>query len=893
MAKKKVVEETIVENILPSTLDELMGDRFDIYAKDVIQDRAIPDVRDGMKPVQRRIIYGMWKTGNVHEKPTKKCAHIVGEVMGKYHPHGDSSIYNALVRMSQPWNMRLPLIDFQGNNGSMDGDGPAAYRYTEARLAAVSHELIRDLEKDTVDMALTFDDTEFEPVVLPARFPALLVNGTTGIAVGIATEIPPHNLKEVVDAVIYRIGHPNCPIESLMRFVPGPDFPTGGIIYQSQGLQDIYLTGKGRIDVVGKTEVVTNDEGVTQIIITEIPYGVVKSQLVFQIDKIRHDRAIDGIDEVRDETDKNGLRIAIDLKKGFKPEAILAYLMGKTDLKTGYSANMVCIVDGRPLTIDLLSYCDAYIAHQEDVLTRRCKFDLKKSLDRLEIVEGLLKAASIINEVIDVIRHSKDKADAKINIQNAFGFTPNQSEAIVMMPLYKLSNTDIVIVTKEKNDLDAFIADLREILGSIDKLHRLIISDLKEISKKYGDDRRTSIEEENTDLRQVNRRDLIAVEDVMVAVTRDGYIKRSTMASWKGSSGHNGAKPGMKAGDTLIYCGQCVTTDFMLMFTNKGNYLYVPVHLLRANKWLDEGQHVNYAISLPPDEKIVKAFAVRKFRDDLNVAIVSKDGQIKRTKLSSFPVIRINRPIRAMRILTDDEVVDAVITSGDSNLLVMSDSGLAAFYNENLITLSSTSSSGVKAGSFHGAEVAALLAFDPDESGKVLLYTDLGNVRVFSTNNIEAGPRLGKATVLFKSFKKEPHRLIYACKVGDKEAPYTIVATLEDGGYQNIVAEDFLLTPMDKYAKRENNFPKNERIAYMHKESNEVITKETKSFAPPAPETPEGEEGLEGEAQPSEAPEDPDKLQSEYVHDTSVPAADDQPVATKFEQISIFGDDDF
>ena len=895
MSKKKVVEETIVENILPSTLDELMGDRFDVYAKDVIQDRAIPDVRDGMKPVQRRIIYGMWKTGNVHEKPTKKCAHIVGEVMGKYHPHGDSSIYNALVRMSQPWNMRVPLIDFQGNNGSMDGDGPAAYRYTEARLAAVSQELIRDLDKDTVDMALTFDDTEFEPSVLPARFPALLVNGTTGIAVGIATEIPPHNLREVTDAVIYRIGHPNCPIESLMRFVPGPDFPTGGIIYQSQGLQDIYLTGKGRVDVVGKTEVAVNEEGITQIIITEIPFGVVKSQLVFQIDKIRHDRAIDGIDEVRDETDKNGLRIAIDLKKGFKPEAILAYLMGKTDLKTGYSANMVCIVDGRPLTINLLSYCDAYIAHQEDVVTRRCKFDLVKSLARLEIVEGLLKAADIINEVIDVIRHSRDKADSKANLEARFGFTPNQSEAIVMMPLYKLSHTDVEVLTKEKGDLDAFIADLRETLGSIEKLHRLIIADLKEIAKKYGDDRRTSIEEENTDLRQVNRRDLIAVEDVMVAVTRDGYLKRSTMASWKGSNGHNGAKPGMKQGDTLIFCGQCVTTDYMLMFTNKGNYLYVPVHLLRANKWLDEGQHVNYAISLPPDEKIVKAFAVRKFRDDLNVAIVSKNGQIKRTKLSAFPVIRINRPIRAMRILTDDEVVDAVVTSGDSNLLVMSASGLAAFYNENLISLSSTSSSGVKAGSFHGSEVAALLAFDPEENGKVLLYTDLGNVRVFSTNNIPVGPRLSKATVLFKSFKKEPHNLIYACKVLDKEAPYTLTVTLEDGDYFDVVAEDFLLTPMDKYAKREDNFPKNERIAFVHKASDEVITNEIKSYAPPVSEIPEGEQPLEAGEEgidPGEGSPASERLEGEFVHDASL-QSDDQPVATKFEQISIFGDDDF
>ncbi|MDY6094400.1 MAG: DNA gyrase subunit A, partial [Candidatus Enteromonas sp.] len=375
MARKKTPEPVVIqENIIPSTLDDLMGDRFDIYAKDVIQDRAIPDARDGMKPVQRRIIFAMWKTGNTVDKPTKKCAHIVGEVMGKYHPHGNDSIYEALVRMSQTWRVRAPLIDFQGNNGSMDGDGPAAYRYTEARLAALSQELIRDIEKDTVDMGLTFDDTEFEPTVLPARFPNLFVNGSSGIAIGMATEIPPHNLTEICNAIIYRIQHPNCPIESLMRFVPGPDFPTGGIIYESQGLSDIYLTGRGRIDVVSKVEISQNESGDNQIIITEIPYGVNKSVLVHSIDKLRHERTIAGISEVRDESDKSGLRIAIDIKEGFKPESILAYLMQKTQLRSSYSANMVSIVGGRPLTLNLLSYCDTYIAHQVDVITRRCRY---------------------------------------------------------------------------------------------------------------------------------------------------------------------------------------------------------------------------------------------------------------------------------------------------------------------------------------------------------------------------------------------------------------------------------------------------------------------------------------------------------------------------------------
>ena len=388
MAKRKKEEEVIIpETIEPATLDDLMGDRFGIYAKDVIQDRAIPDARDGMKPVQRRIIYAMYDTGNTIDKPTKKCAHIVGEVMGNYHPHGDTSIYDALVRMSQPWNVRLPLVDFQGNNGSIDGDGAAAYRYTEARLAAVSQELVRDLDKNTVDMVLTFDDSKKEPSVLPGRFPNLLVNGAKGIAVGIATEIPTHNLSEVIDAVVYRINHPNCPIEKLMEFVPGPDFPTGGIIYKSKGIEDIYRTGRGRIEIASKCEIQTND-GVKQIVITEIPYQVVKSKLVGEIDQLRHNKTIAGIDEVRDETDKTGMRITIDLKKDAKEEAILAYLMAKTELRTSYSANMVAIVDGRPKTIDLLSYCDCFIAHQVNVITRRSRYDLDKDNARLSIVNG-------------------------------------------------------------------------------------------------------------------------------------------------------------------------------------------------------------------------------------------------------------------------------------------------------------------------------------------------------------------------------------------------------------------------------------------------------------------------------------------------------------------------
>ncbi len=865
-ARRKIDNEPIIENIEPSTLDELMGDRFDVYAKDVIQDRAIPDARDGLKPVQRRIIYAMYNTHNTIDRPTKKCAHIVGEVMGKYHPHGDSSIYGALVHMSQKWAMRLPLIDFQGNNGSVDGDGPAAYRYTEARLAAVANEMVRDMSKDTVDMELTFDDTEFEPSVLPSRFPNLFVNGSTGIAVGIATEIPPHNLKEVCQAIIHRIKHPRCPIESLMAYIPGPDFPTGGIIYESQGLKDIYLKGKGRVDVVSCYHTIENEDQTAQIIITEIPYGVVKSSLVRSIDEIRHDKKIDGIEEVRDESDKDGTRIVVDIRKGFKADAVLAYLMGKTQLKTGYSANMVAIVDGRPQTLNLSSYCDTYIAHQIEVITRRTKYDLKKDEDRLEIVLGLIKAYSIINEVVATIRASQDKADSMNNLMAKFAFTQPQAKAIVEMPLYKLSHTDIATLEQERDALQNEIAELKAILADPNKRNNLIVEDLRNIAKTYGNDRRTQITEEKENLTSVDKRDLIAKEEVILTVSRDGYVKRSSIASWRSSGGLTGALPGLKAGDALIYEGNCLTTDFLVAFTNLGNYLYVPVHLLKANKWLDEGVHVNNAISLAEGEKLVRAFAIKSFREDLNFAILSKLGQIKRARLSDFPVTRFNRPIRIMRLLRDDEVADVALTCGNSTLVLVSKIGQCSRYNESQVPMNVGISSGVKAAAFKGNHAVSLMAFSPEElDGKFFIVTDLGNVRVVSLNNIPEGERLTKATLLYKCFKSEPHTTVFGDKVGDKASPYSLYANLSDASRYEISLANWNLTPMEKNAKREESFPKKETVLSVNRRAKDYIDESIVSYASPVSE--EGEAALP-ESEEIEKP------------------------AERFEQISIFGDDD-
>jgi len=843
MAKKivKPLPAPVKENISTQTLDDLMGERFGIYAKDVIQDRAIPDARDGMKPVQRRIIFDMWKTGNTSDKPTKKSAHIVGDVMGNFHPHGDASIYDALAHLSQDWRLRYPLVIFQGNNGSMDGDSPAAPRYTEAKMSALSNELVRDIDKDTVDMELTYDDANFEPTVLPAHFPSLFVNGSEGIAVGLATSVPPHNLREVTSAIVFRIKHPSCPIDDLLRFVPGPDFPTGGIIIADSGLRQIYETGRGRVAISSKIAEVTNEDGSKQLIVSQIPYGANKSELVGQIDKIRHDKIIPGIEEVRDETDRKGLRIAIDLKADAKEDAIKKFLLAKTGLMQNYSANIVAIVDGRPKTLNLMSYCDCYIAHERDITIRRSKFILNKDETRLSLVDGLIKAVSMLDKVVAVIRKSADKADSKLNLQKAFGFTEDQSEAIVMMPLYKLSHTDMGVLEAEKATLEKEIASLKEILADPAKIDDVIIEDLQAVAKQYGDKRRTEIKgAEAIDL-EIDKRDLIAEEDAFVAVTREGYIKRSSLKSWKGSGGQNGVKPGIKPGDCLIYNGQCKTIDFMLLFTNLGNYLYIPVHEIKETKWNDEGFHVNTLVSVKPEERIVRGFAVRDFRSDLYIVLLTKHGIIKRVQLSSFPVVRRSRPISAIKLLGSDELVGAEYTTGNSEVFVASCDGNAIFYNENDIILTNPHSGGMKAGAFKGTDLAGLLSFAPEERGKILLLTDRGSNRVYDLSHIKEASRLDKPTSLYNMFKSEPHELLYLAKVGAKTAPFNLEIVLQSGERKDFTFEDFYLTPLAKCCRRPDRFPAKARIKGVSREDCDLIDETVvahKAKAKPAPKAP-------------------------------------------------------
>ena len=873
MARKKIdlVEENYVENISIQPMEDVMGDRYATYAKYVIQDRAIPDVRDGLKPVQRRIIFTMFKNNNVFNKPTRKCAHTVGAVMGTFHPHGDTSIYEALARMSQDWKIRYPLIDFQGNNGSIDGDSPAAYRYTESRLSEISNELVREIDKKTVDMQLNFDDTEFEPTILPARFPNLFANGTEGIAVGMATEIPPHNLKEIIDAVIYRIGHKTATCEDLMQFVLGPDFPGGGIIYESEGLKNIYLTGRGRIEIASKEEIVQNKDN-QQIVITEIPYKTQKNQLVFEIDKIIHSKAVDGLLEVRDESDWKGIRIVIDCKKDAKVELLLQYLNNKTGLVSSYSTNMVAIVDGRPKTLNLLTYVDAYIAHQVDVVTRRSRFDLEKFQARLHIVEGLIQASLNINEVVEIIKKSKDKADSKINLMARYGFSNEQAEAIVTMPLYKLSHTDEVTLENEKVQLLKDIETLKGILEDESKLNRVLVRELKAIADKYGDDRRTLIQEKE-EIAPIDKRELIAKDDVMIALTRDGYLKRSTLKSYR-SSGDN-PLPGLKDGDELIAQGMVNTTDYLICFTNQGNYICVPVHKITENRWKDEGDHLNAFSTLAAGEKIIKGLAVSDFREDIYLGVLTKYGQIKRMPLNMIEKGKRSRPIRNMRLLNGDEVVDIQVLSGSSNLLVLTSNGNVTYFNENELTVLSSKAGGVKSVAGLGKNNAvALIAFDEEEKNKVIMFTDKGHYRIFDNAHVNLTARLGKVQVVMPCFKSDVHHIVSAFKLNTKADLLKINLFLNNNEYFTFDLTDFYLTDLAKYAKKNIDIPSKTLVDSVIDTNIEIVNKNTVSHPITVKERPQPTLSLEEGEEVDEVEE----------------VKEEKPDKEGFEQISIFDD---
>lgn len=722
-----------MERILTDSLENILADRFERYSKYIIQSRALPDARDGMKPVQRRILWAMHETGNTYDKPYHKSAKTVGDVMGKYHPHGDSSIYDAMVRMSQPWKVSIPLIDMQGNNGSIDDDPAAAMRYTEARLSKMANYMMKDIEKDTVAWAPNYSDERMEPTVLPASYPNLLIGGISGISSGYATNIPTHNLTESIQAVIYRLQNPKCTVDELMNIIPGPDFPTGGIVMGRKGIEDAFNTGRGKVFIRSKCKI-EKKKTMQQIVVTEIPYEVVKSQLVSRIDLIRIDKKIDGLLDVRDESDRTGLKIVIDIKKDANAKAILNYLYKNTDLQISYNYNMVAIYNKSPVTMSLPNILDAFIEHREDVITRRTKYNLEAKKKRLHIVEGMIRAISILDDVVKTIRNSKNKADAKINIQIAYGFTEIQSEAIVTMALYRLTNTDIKTLEKEQKTLNSEIKKLSQILKSKKNLHQQIIKELEEVMTEVPQPRKTKIQDEIEEI-QIDHKAMIADEQVMVTVSQDGYIKKCSLKSYNSS---NNASTGKKESDAIIYCKQMSTLQNVLIITDNGNGIIIPVYKIPDAKWKDVGVHISNNCKSVSGEKMVQVFEYPDTSTpakQLQFVLVTKNGNIKRIEYSQIKKDSIERS-QSLISINDDELISVHLINKKEGkyIILFSKEGLASRYTIDQIPVQ-RGGKGVKGMKLSDTDTLILSLIQKTEEEQVILFTATQWKRIKTAQN--------------------------------------------------------------------------------------------------------------------------------------------------------------
>ncbi|MDB6234269.1 DNA topoisomerase IV subunit A [Lactobacillus amylovorus] len=751
------------ERIREMPLEQVMGERFGRYSKYIIQERALPDIRDGLKPVQRRILYAMYQDGNTYDKPFKKAAKAVGNIMGNFHPHGDSSIYGALVHLSQDWKMREPLVEMHGNNGSMDGDGPAAMRYTESRLSKISNMLLQDIDKDTVNMVLNFDDTEYEPTVLPARFPNLLVNGSTGISAGYATEIPPHNLGEVIDATIYLLKHPDATLEDLMKYVKGPDFPTGAIIMGTKGIKEAYKTGRGRIQVRAKTSIQDIRGHRQEIVATEIPFDVNKSLLVKKIDEIRLNKEIDGIAEVRDETDRHGLSIVIELKKDTDAQNILNYLFKNTDLQVSYNFNMVAIDHMTPVQVGLKHILISYLEHEVDVVTKRTKFDLNKAEARLEIIQGLIHAMDILDQVIKTIRASKNKADAKKNLIAKYKFTEKQAEAIVSLQLYRLTNTDVNELIAEQDKLNKLAEKYRKLLSDRKTLEKEIIKELSAVKKEFSNPRRTQISQESAKV-EIDEKALVTDEQVRVLISRDGYLKRSSIRSYQST---DDADNGLPDGDKVVYENTISTLSNLYLFTNRGNVIYRPVHELVEAKWKETGQHLSQEIGLDNDEKIIRVFVLDKLSANINFLLATNDGYIKQLELANLQPTRTykSRAMTAIKLKNKDSLlvgVDAVNPDAKKEITLFTHRAYAIRYDISEIPTSGSKAVGVKSANLKEDDYIVNYVLVDNKYVDLMhvgLITQRGAFKQFKLKLVNKVSRAKRGVLVLRELKTKPHRI--------------------------------------------------------------------------------------------------------------------------------------
>ncbi|WP_421617689.1 DNA topoisomerase IV subunit A [Brevibacillus sp. TJ4] len=778
--------------IIEQSFAELMGKRFSDYANLVILSRAIPDARDGLKPVQRRILYAMYQEGNTHEKPYRKSAKTVGYVMGTYHPHGDTAIYETMVRMAQWWKMGQVLIQGHGNFGSLDADPPAAMRYTESRLSALASEMLRDIEKDTVTFIPNYDNSAQQPAVLPSRFPNLLVNGASGIAVGFATDIPTHNLGEVIDAAIAQMKDPQISLDELMQYVKGPDFPTGGIVQGVSGIRKAFDTGRGQLIIRARTHVEEpKGSKVKKIVISELPYEVVKSKLVGQIDELVMERKIEGAIAVRDETgrkeaDMKQVRIVIDIRKEADEQAILNYLYKNTDLQIYYNYNMNVIHEGTIRQMGLKQLLGAYIEHQKEVVTRRSQFDLDKKVNREHVVEGLIRAKSILRQIVDTIMDSEDRADAKRNIMEAYGFTELQADAILNIQLASLTRLDIVKLEKERAALEKEIAELREILGSEKRLIQVITQELREIKKKYAGERRTEIQGEIEEIK-VDLAMQINAEDCIVTLTNEGYAKRTSPRSFK-SMGGTIETCGVKEGDRVRHFVETNTSHTALFFTQDGKYFATLVNSLPDDKWKDIGSALVNVIPLEKQQRIVGFAVVEDFKRPLFVYHVSSRGMIKKTPLAEYETNRSSALVAAKLKSADDEFVSVFVADEAGDFLVATRDGMGIRFPRVEVGATGRASSGVKAIALGaGDQVVSLLPVEPDDQRAFSLVTREGIVKRTRIADIPLQGRAGKGVQLIRKRKTHPHQLL-AINISN-----TMYALTEQNEWQLIPSEQVII----------------------------------------------------------------------------------------------------
>ena len=760
-----------------------MGERFGRYSKYIIQERALPDIRDGLKPVQRRILYSMNKDGNTFDKGYRKSAKSVGNIMGNFHPHGDSSIYDAMVRMSQDWKNREILVEMHGNNGSMDGDPPAAMRYTEARLSEMAGYLLQDIEKDTVPFAWNFDDTEKEPTVLPAAFPNLLVNGATGISAGYATDIPPHNLAEVIDAVIYMIDHPSAKVDKLMEFLPGPDFPTGAIVQGRDEIKKAYEIGKGRVVVRSRTEIEKLKGGKEQIVITEIPYEINKAVLVKKIDDVRVNNKVAGIAEVRDESDRDGLRIAIELKKDANTELILNYLFKYTDLQVNYNFNMVAIDNFTPRLVGIVPILTSYIAHRKEIILARSRFDKAKAEKRLHIVEGLIRVISILDEVIALIRASENKADAKENLKVSYDFTEEQAEAIVTLQLYRLTNTDVVVLEEEEAELREKIAMLAAIIGDERTMYNLMKRELRDVKKKFGNPRLSELQDTANAI-EIDTASLIVEEETYVSVTRSGYIKRTSPRSFSASTLE---EMGKRDDDRLIFVSPAKTTQHLLIFTSLGNVIYRPVHELSDIRWKEIGEHLSQTISnFDTKEEVIYTELLDSFEEGTYFA-VTKLGQIKRVERKEFSPWRTykSKSLKFAKLKNEDDQVIALAPIKLDDVMLVTKNGYALRFNIEEVPVIGAKAAGVKAINLKKDDVLAAAFIANTDS--LYILTQRGSLKRMAVADIPVTSRANRGLQVLRELKTKPHRVFVAGPVYGEAVDFDLFTTEAESSEEQIL----------------------------------------------------------------------------------------------------------